>query len=234
MQKDPPGSRWVSVGAGGSTFEVKAPEAHPDRPWSFEGMNVVRPTGVTIPSNRLAVGPLADARALESARPDATAFRWSELRNVDVTHLVVLRCVDEGVDPDALVEPIVEYRNPFTGEVVRRTIFRRVFESFDAIVDGDVVSSAEVGAMAADGDSFEAVVLRLPPELIGRVAQLSEPAMNDLARRWERAWRGLAEPDRRGTQPLTEELALRTLEVLVTAAKVAVAASHDVFVWMPG
>jgi hypothetical protein len=234
MKKDSPGSTWVSVGTGGTTFQVRTPEVHPDRPWSLEGLKIVKPGDLTLPSTQLAVGPLADARALESALPDANAFRWSELRGVDFAHLVVLRCVDEGIDPNAVVEPIHEERNLFTGELVRRTFFHRMLDSFDAVVDGDVVSSAKLGAMAADGDSFDALVLRLPSALVGRIAQLSDSAMHDLARRWERTWSGRAESDRRGSQPLTEDLALRTLEVLVTAAKDALAANHDVFVWMPG
>jgi hypothetical protein len=223
MSKDPRNPTWVTVGAGVTTRDGSAPEA-PEPP-APPAVNPVQPQW-SAPRWQLVVGPLSDAAKLESADKGSEPFEWTELEGVEWTDLVVLRCIDDGVDPTATLEPVEERQNPFTGETSRLTQYDRYFDSLEMMAGGKLLSAKEVGDMVADGCQFEAIVVRLPPAFVARLASLDGAAMSDLAARW-------AQANSQGPKSLSEENARRGVHVLVASAKRAVGAGLDVFLWTP-
>jgi hypothetical protein len=183
----------------------------------------------------LVVASLRDAAALETADAGAEGFRWFELRLTDFAHVAILRCLHDGVDPTAPIEPVVERKNPFTGEVFKPTVLDHALDTFEIMIDGELLSGKKVGEMTADGCVFEALVVRIPPAVVAWLARMSDATKSEVARAWARATAAVDEHDRRGSRSttLSHEDAARALDIMVSASTAAVEAEQELFLWHP-
>jgi hypothetical protein len=218
-----PKTTWLTIAGQGQTCLPNGSDVQRAEPLRA---SPVQPTLPLAPNAQLVLAGLDDAAVLESAYAGDDAFRWSELSSADISHLVALHCLIDGVDPSMAVEDTPSRRNPFTGDRIRLTAFDRAFASLEIVLGGKLVLAT---AEELDGAQPDALVFRLPRSFVARLAALSAGESGDLADRWAREW-SPSSP----APPFTTAAASRDIDALISAARAATAETREVFVWMAG
>jgi hypothetical protein len=158
----------------------------------------------------LVVAPLEDATAIGEARSHER-WPWLDVNSLDAIDVASLHCVMDGNNPAAPVDP-PEFRvNPFTKAKVTITLAHRYLEAFGFV---------------GSHDETEALVVRLPGALVGRLAGLNAASAVELSVRWRIAVEACGYPS-----AVDHESAGEYLQALSSMATKALTRREELLFW---
>jgi hypothetical protein len=162
----------------------------------------------------LVVAPLSDVPSVASTPPNERRWPWVDVKGLPLGSLSRIHCLLDGVDPSDPVAPPEWIVNPFTKGQVAVTMGGRHQKAFEVV--------------AGDGD---AIVSRVPSELVHKLARLDSSGTARLRHRWWVHESSGRDGDGQAVTPFPEDLAAAYLEEAIAMAKTAVARDEELLVW---